>query len=69
MDDEAYAIAIHEFKGETAHDLNFREADKVILLEWVNDEWLKGKSEMTGTVGIFPASYVQVIKDLKKKGG
>ncbi|XP_064608748.1 SH3 domain-containing protein 19-like isoform X2 [Liolophura sinensis] len=68
LDDEAYSIAIHEFKGETADDLSFREADKVILLEWVNDEWLKGKSEMTGKVGIFPAAYVQIIKDLKKKG-
>ena len=33
--------------------------DNVVVTEYMNNEWWKGRNERTGQEGIFPASYVR----------
>ena len=41
--------------------------DRVIITEYMNADWAKGRNERTGQEGIFPRSYVNVIEE--KNGG
>ncbi|KAA8623597.1 SH3 domain containing protein [Pyrenophora tritici-repentis] len=42
-----------------AGDLALMPNDKVVVTEYMNNEWWKGRNERTGMEGIFPASYVR----------
>ena len=51
-----------DFEGEGQGDLAFEDGDVIQLLAHCGDDWLKG--ELNGKVGIFPASFVEIIEDL-----
>lgn len=55
----AYASALYQYNAQDAGDLALMPNDKVIVTEYMNAEWWKGKNERTGQEGIFPASYVR----------
>ena len=55
-------MALHDFQGQSEGELSFSSGQIVILLERINAEWLKGKSN--NSVGIFPANFVQIEHDL-----
>ncbi|XP_072112154.1 SH3 domain-containing protein 19 isoform X1 [Mobula birostris] len=55
------AKALYNFVGENEDELNFKVGDTIILLESIDADWLKG--ELQGKEGIFPRSFVQVLKD------
>lgn len=55
----AYASALYQYNAQDAGDLALMPNDKVVVTEYMNMEWWKGKNERTGMEGIFPASYVR----------
>jgi len=56
----ARASALYAYNPTDAGDLSLQTGDRVTVLEYMNAEWWKGRSERTGEVGIFPCSYVRV---------
>lgn len=55
----AYASATYQYNAQDAGDLALMPNDKVVVTEYMNNEWWKGRNERTGQEGIFPASYVR----------
>lgn len=55
----AYATAMYQYNAQDAGDLALMPNDKIIVTEYMNNEWWKGRNERTGQEGIFPASYVR----------
>nr|XP_020863283.1 sorbin and SH3 domain-containing protein 2 isoform X9 [Phascolarctos cinereus] len=56
------AIAKYNFNADTNVELSLRKGDRVILLKRVDQNWYEGKIPGTNRQGIFPVSYVEVIK-------
>ncbi|XP_058276493.1 sorbin and SH3 domain-containing protein 2 isoform X7 [Hirundo rustica] len=56
------AVAKYNFSADTNVELSLRKGDKVILLKRVDQNWYEGKIPGTNKQGIFPVSYVEVIK-------
>jgi len=56
----ARANALYAYNPTDAGDLSLQPGDRVTVLEYMNAEWWKGRSERTGDIGIFPCSYVRV---------
>lgn len=59
----AQATALYAYAGEDAGDLHLEPNDHVVVTEYMNAEWWKGRSSRTGEEGIFPRSYVRVLED------
>jgi len=49
-------------------ELSLRKGDRVILLKRVDQNWYEGKIPGTSRQGIFPVSYVEVVKKNTTKG-
>ncbi|XP_042697939.1 sorbin and SH3 domain-containing protein 2 isoform X11 [Chrysemys picta bellii] len=62
------AIAKYNFSADTNVELSLRKGDRVILLKRVDQNWYEGKIPGTNRQGIFPVSYVEVIKKNASKG-
>ncbi|XP_036620710.1 sorbin and SH3 domain-containing protein 2 isoform X4 [Trichosurus vulpecula] len=62
------AIAKYNFNADTNVELSLRKGDRVILLKRVDQNWYEGKIPGTNRQGIFPVSYVEVIKKNVTKG-
>ncbi|XP_058525883.1 sorbin and SH3 domain-containing protein 2 isoform X2 [Ochotona princeps] len=56
------AVAKYNFNADTNVELSLRKGDRVILLKRVDQNWYEGKIPGTNRQGIFPVSYVEVIK-------
>lgn len=56
------AIAKYNFNADTNVELSLRKGDRLILLKRVDQNWYEGKVPGTNRQGIFPVSYVEVIK-------
>ena len=57
-----YARALHDFPGEQESDLPFLKGDLIQLVSWGKGGWLIG--QLGEKEGMFPASYVDVIRPL-----
>ena len=55
--------ALFDFPGQTEGDLAFTAGAMITLLEVMDEEWMRG--QLDGREGVFPASFVQVVKPLK----
>ncbi|XP_054422127.1 sorbin and SH3 domain-containing protein 2 isoform X5 [Pteronotus mesoamericanus] len=62
------AIAKYNFNADTNVELSLRKGDRVILLKRVDQNWYEGKIPGTNRQGIFPVSYVEVVKRNPSKG-
>ncbi|XP_057361078.1 sorbin and SH3 domain-containing protein 2 isoform X9 [Manis pentadactyla] len=62
------AIAKYNFSADTNVELSLRKGDRVILLKRVDQNWYEGKIPGTNRQGIFPVSYVEVVKKNTSKG-
>ncbi|XP_074849008.1 sorbin and SH3 domain-containing protein 2 isoform X10 [Carettochelys insculpta] len=62
------AIAKYNFNADTNVELSLRKGDRVILLKQVDQNWYEGKISGSNRQGIFPVSYVEVIKKNASKG-
>uniref|UniRef100_A0A2K5R5G2 Sorbin and SH3 domain containing 2 n=1 Tax=Cebus imitator TaxID=2715852 RepID=A0A2K5R5G2_CEBIM len=56
------AIAKYNFNADTNVELSLRKGDRVILLKRVDQNWYEGKIPGANRQGIFPVSYVEVVK-------
>ncbi|XP_074761950.1 sorbin and SH3 domain-containing protein 2 isoform X7 [Athene noctua] len=56
------AVAKYNFSADTNVELSLRKGDRVILLKQVDQNWYEGKIPGTNRQGIFPVSYVEVVK-------
>ncbi|KAI1883537.1 hypothetical protein AGOR_G00232610 [Albula goreensis] len=56
------AIARYNFSADTNVELSLRKGERVVLLRQVDQNWYEGKIAETNKQGIFPVSYVDIIK-------
>ncbi|XP_023370662.1 sorbin and SH3 domain-containing protein 2 isoform X7 [Otolemur garnettii] len=56
------AIAKYNFNADTNVELSLRKGDRVILLKRVDQNWYEGKIPGANRQGIFPVSYVEVVR-------
>nr|XP_044998008.1 sorbin and SH3 domain-containing protein 2 isoform X22 [Jaculus jaculus] len=56
------AIAKYNFNADTNVELSLRKGDRIILLKRVDQNWYEGKIPGSSRQGIFPVSYVEVVK-------
>ncbi|KAM9381644.1 sorbin and SH3 domain-containing protein 2 isoform 1-T1 [Phaethornis superciliosus] len=61
------AVAKYNFSADTNVELSLKKGDRVILLKRVDQNWYEGKMPGTNRQGIFPVSYVEVIKKNESK--
>uniref|UniRef100_A0A8C2H2V6 Osteoclast-stimulating factor 1 n=1 Tax=Cyprinus carpio TaxID=7962 RepID=A0A8C2H2V6_CYPCA len=61
------AIARYNFSADTNVELSLRKGERVILLRKVDQNWYEGKIPGSNKQGIFPVSYVDVIKGSPSK--
>ncbi|XP_075408803.1 neutrophil cytosol factor 4 [Tenrec ecaudatus] len=59
------AEALFDFTGNSKLELNFKAGDVIFLLSRINKDWLEGS--VRGTTGIFPRSFVKVLKDFPEE--
>ncbi|XP_040218175.1 sorbin and SH3 domain-containing protein 1 isoform X32 [Rana temporaria] len=56
------SIAKFNFNGDTAVEMSFKKGERVTLIRRVDENWYEGKISGTGRQGIFPVTYVDVLK-------
>ncbi|XP_041930665.1 sorbin and SH3 domain-containing protein 2 isoform X4 [Alosa sapidissima] len=56
------AVARYNFNADTNVELSLRKGERVILLRQVDANWFEGKIPSTSKQGIFPVSYVDIVK-------
>ncbi|XP_047587109.1 E3 ubiquitin-protein ligase SH3RF2 isoform X1 [Lutra lutra] len=62
MDGVPRAKAVCNYRGQNPGDLKFNKGDVILLRRQLDENWYQG--EINGVSGIFPASSVEVIKQL-----
>ncbi|XP_023273142.1 sorbin and SH3 domain-containing protein 2 isoform X13 [Seriola lalandi dorsalis] len=56
------AVARYNFNADTNVELSLRKGERVILIRQVDQNWYEGKIPDTTKQGIFPVSYVDIVK-------
>ncbi|XP_066095108.1 sorbin and SH3 domain-containing protein 1 isoform X23 [Saccopteryx bilineata] len=56
------AVAKFNFNGDTQVEMSFRKGERIMLLRQVDENWYEGRIPGTSRQGIFPITYVDVIK-------
>ncbi|XP_045882664.1 sorbin and SH3 domain-containing protein 1 isoform X39 [Meles meles] len=56
------AVAKFNFNGDTQVEMSFRKGERITLLRQVDENWYEGRIPGTARQGIFPITYVDVIK-------
>ncbi|XP_021569133.1 sorbin and SH3 domain-containing protein 1 isoform X2 [Carlito syrichta] len=56
------ATAKFNFNGDTQVEMSFRKGERIALLRQVDENWYEGRIPGTSRQGIFPITYVDVIK-------
>ncbi|XP_010072471.1 PREDICTED: sorbin and SH3 domain-containing protein 1 [Pterocles gutturalis] len=56
------AIAKFNFNGDTQVEMSFRRGERITLIRRVDENWYEGKISGTNRQGIFPVTYVEVLK-------
>lgn len=57
------AKAEYDYEKDEDNELEFKEDDIIVDIEFVDEEWWSGKNKRTGELGLFPASYVTLSED------
>uniref|UniRef100_A0ABM5G015 Sorbin and SH3 domain-containing protein 1 isoform X21 n=1 Tax=Pogona vitticeps TaxID=103695 RepID=A0ABM5G015_9SAUR len=56
------AIAKFSFNGDTEVEMSFRKGERITLIRQVDENWYEGKIIGTSRQGIFPVTYVDILK-------
>nr|XP_005481433.1 sorbin and SH3 domain-containing protein 1 isoform X8 [Zonotrichia albicollis] len=56
------AIAKFNFNGDTQVEMSFRKGERITLIRRVDENWYEGRIPGTSRQGIFPVTYVEVLK-------
>ena len=65
----ASAVAEYDYDKEEDNELEFKEGDLIVEIDFVDDDWWSGKHSATGEVGLFPATYVALVDEESKNKG
>ncbi|KAK6100384.1 SH3 domain family protein [Brugia pahangi] len=52
-----YISALYDYNSDVEGDLIFKAGDQIEVLEWVNEDWLRGK--LNGKIGLVPRTYIE----------
>ncbi|XP_069466681.1 sorbin and SH3 domain-containing protein 1 isoform X6 [Ambystoma mexicanum] len=56
------AIARFNFNGDTHVEMSFKKGERITLIRRVDENWYEGKISSSNRQGIFPATYIDIIK-------
>ncbi|XP_041117177.1 sorbin and SH3 domain-containing protein 1-like isoform X8 [Polyodon spathula] len=56
------ALARFNFTGDTVVEMSFRKGERITLIRRVDENWYEGKISGTSRQGIFPVTYIDVLK-------
>ncbi|KAG8552199.1 hypothetical protein GDO81_004436 [Engystomops pustulosus] len=56
------AVAKFNFHGDTVVEMSFKKGERITLIRRVDENWYEGKISGTNRQGIFPVTYVDVLK-------
>ncbi|XP_061857173.1 sorbin and SH3 domain-containing protein 1 isoform X4 [Colius striatus] len=56
------AIAKFNFNGDTQVEMSFRKGERITLIRRVDENWYEGRISGSARQGIFPVTYVEVLK-------
>lgn len=56
------AVAEYDYEAAEDNELTFTENDKILNIDFVDDDWWLGELERTGEKGLFPSNYVSLQK-------
>uniref|UniRef100_A0A915PMX3 SH3 domain-containing protein n=1 Tax=Setaria digitata TaxID=48799 RepID=A0A915PMX3_9BILA len=51
-----YITALYDYNSAVEEDLIFKAGDKIEVLEWVSEDWLRGR--LNGKIGLVPRTYI-----------
>ncbi|XP_074650321.1 intersectin-1-like [Tubulanus polymorphus] len=54
--------ALFDYDSPHETDLSFKQGDYILLLRWIDDDWICG--ELDGREGMFPKNFIEVIEPL-----
>eukprot|EP00066_Takifugu_rubripes_P011965 XP_011601231.1 PREDICTED: sorbin and SH3 domain-containing protein 1 isoform X4 [Takifugu rubripes] len=63
------AVARFNFSGDTVVEMSFRKGERITLIRRVDENWYEGKISGTNRQGIFPVTYVEVLRRPRVKNG
>ncbi|CAG9538539.1 unnamed protein product [Cercopithifilaria johnstoni] len=52
-----YINALYDYNSAVDGDLTFKTGDQIEVLEWVSEDWLRGK--LNGKIGLVPRTYIE----------
>lgn len=61
------AIAKYNFNADTNVELSLKKGERIILVRRVDQNWYEGRIPGTNRQGIFPITYVDVLKKVQAK--
>ena len=53
--------AQYDYEGQQSDELSIQPGDVIYVTEKIDDDWWQGN--LNGTIGIFPANYVDVLEN------
>ncbi|XP_074814507.1 sorbin and SH3 domain-containing protein 1 isoform X6 [Natator depressus] len=56
------AVAKFNFNGDTRVEMSFRKGERITVIRRVDENWYEGKISGSNRQGIFPVTYVDVLK-------
>ncbi|OAA45028.1 SH3 domain containing protein [Metarhizium rileyi] len=62
----AHARALYRYVASDNRDVSFEKDDKIIVHQYMNQDWWMGQNTRTGQEGIFPRNYVLVENEEQK---
>ncbi|CUM54256.1 uncharacterized protein AC631_00693 [Debaryomyces fabryi] len=54
------ATAEYDYEKDEDNEISFAEGDKIVEIEFIDEDWWSGKHSSSGEVGLFPANYVKL---------
>lgn len=61
---DLHCKAMFDYSSDVPDDLSFNTGDVIKVKKKISEEWFEG--EINGRVGMFPAAYVEIVKDMPK---
>lgn len=61
--DQISAKADYDYEKDEDNELEFKEDDMIVDIEFTDKEWWSGTNKRTGELGLFPSSYVTLSND------
>ena len=57
------AHALYKYAAQDSRDCSFDKDDVIHVYEYMNADWWMGKNSRTGSEGIFPRTYIEIVHD------